>query len=252
MRSIFYILLFFISFGAAAQNDVLFEKANKLYNQDRYQEAIDTYKKILETGEHSAELYYNIANANYKLSNIGPSVYYYEKALLLAPDDEDIKNNLAFAQNMTIDAIDVIPQTGISKIVNNVTGMFDHNGWAKLAIAFVFAFVLLFLLYYFSYRTSIKRIYFITSILSLAFMVVSVVFAFQRYESNQKDNPGIVFAQEAVVRVDPKLSSEEAFVLHEGTKVQVDDNFDQWMKIRLSDGKVGWIPSEDIKLLKDF
>ena len=120
MRSIFYIVLFFISFSAWSQNDVLFEKANKLYNQDKYQGAIDTYKKILETGEHSAELYYNIANANYKLSNIGPSVYYYEKALLLAPDDQDIKNNLAFAQNMTIDAIDVIPQTGISKIVNNV------------------------------------------------------------------------------------------------------------------------------------
>ena len=252
MRSIFHTLLFLVSFSVTAQNDALFEKANKLYNQDKYQEAVDTYKQILETGEHSAELYYNIANANYKLSNIGPSVYYYEKALLLAPNDEDIKNNLAFAQNMTIDAIDVIPQTGVSKIVNSITGMFDHNGWAKLAIAFVFVFVLLFLLYYFSYRTGVKRIYFITSILSLALMVISVVFAFQRYENAQKDNPAIVFAQEAIVRADPKLSSEEAFVLHEGTKVQVEDNFDQWMKIRLTDGKVGWIPSEDIKLLKDF
>ena len=66
-----------------------------MYNQGKYAEAIDKYKAILETKNHSAALYFNLANAHYKLNNIAPSIYYYEKALQLAPNDPDIKNNLA-------------------------------------------------------------------------------------------------------------------------------------------------------------
>lgn len=53
-----------------------------------------------------------------------------------------------------------------------------------------------------------------------------------------------------MVRTDPNLSGEEAFRLHEGTKVQVLDVVNNWTEILLVDGKTGWIVSEDIKLLK--
>jgi len=48
---------------------------------------------------------------------------------------------------------------------------------------------------------------------------------------------------------DPNKTSSEAFRLHEGTKVQVLEAYDNWNKIKLSDGKIGWIPSQDIKEL---
>jgi SH3-like domain-containing protein len=35
--------------------------------------------------------------------------------------------------------------------------------------------------------------------------------------------------------------SSDAFVLHGGVKVQITDRFSTWMKIRLADGKVGWM-----------
>jgi SH3-like domain-containing protein len=39
----------------------------------------------------------------------------------------------------------------------------------------------------------------------------------------------------------PNLRSTEAFVLHEGTAVQVLDTVENWKKIKLSDGKTGWV-----------
>ena len=101
MKKIVYILSFLFSFGLFAQNQALFEKANTLYNEGKYAEAIDNYITILETEKHSADIYYNLANAHYKLNNIAPSIYYYEKALLLDPNDSEINNNIAFAKNMT-------------------------------------------------------------------------------------------------------------------------------------------------------
>ena len=250
MRHLIFILVFLISSFSIAQNNELFAKGNGLYNEGKYQDAINTYEHILDTENHSAELYFNIANAYYKMNRVAPSVYYSEKALQLSPKDKDIINNMSFAQNMTIDAIEVIPEGGLSKITKNVINEFSFDGWAKLSIIFGVIFVVLFLAYYFSYSTNRKRFAFISSNLSLAFVLITLMFAFQKYEYDQNDNPAIVFAQESEIKSEPNLRSEIAFKLHEGTKVQVLEIYNEnWTKIKLTDGKTGWIPSQDIKEL---
>ncbi|WP_290699017.1 tetratricopeptide repeat protein [Lacinutrix sp.] len=251
MKYILYIFLFFMA-SLSAQNEKVFDQANALYNEGKFAEAIDRYDVILNTDKHSAELYYNIANAHYKLNHIAPSVYYYEKALALKPNDKDIKNNLAFANNMRIDAIDNLPEVGLSRFVKKVTNSLSFNAWAKVSVALVMLFVLLYLFYYFTYGTGKKRFYFVGSTLSIVFALMALVFTFYSYSLANKNNPAIVFAQESKVKTEPNLRSDEAFVLHEGTKVQVLDSINNWNKIKLSDGKIGWVPKEDIKLLNIF
>ena len=249
MKQIFYILISLFSLGLFAQNQSLFEQGNQLYNDGKYAQAIDKYKAILETENHSAELYFNLANAHYKLNHIAPSIYYYEKALKLSPKDQDIKNNLAFANNMTIDDIEVIPNAGFSKLIRNITDIMSFDSWAKLAVASVIMFVLIFLIYYFTYSTFKKRLAFITSNLFLFLAAISVAIAFHNYNLNKKDKPAIIFAQETVIKSEPNNRSQELFRLHEGTKVQIIDTINQWKEIKLTDGKTGWIENEDIKAL---
>jgi tetratricopeptide (TPR) repeat protein len=216
MKLILYILVFLFGTASFAQNTAAFSQANALYNDGNYTEALSRYKSILEQEEHSAELYYNIANAHYKLNNVAPSIYYYEKALLLKPNDKEILNNIAYAKNMTIDAIEIIPEVGFSRLINKATNTMVFDNWAKLSVIFV------------------------------------VPFAFNSYGLEQKNQPAIVFAQESQIKSEPNLRSAEAFKLHEGTKVQVIDTVSNWSKIKLSDGKTGWVVSNDIKMLKTF
>ncbi|WP_339751382.1 tetratricopeptide repeat protein [uncultured Winogradskyella sp.] len=252
MKTIIGLLVCCFGLLGFAQNNDAFEQANTLYNDGKYAEAIDTYESVLNSDVHSAELYFNLGNANYKLNNIAPAIYYYEKALQLSPNDKDIENNLAFAQNMTIDAIEKVPQVGFSRIINNIVIYFNTDIWAKFAIVFVFVFVLLFLMYHFSYSTSRKRVAFVVSILSLFLACFSVVMAFQKEHLDKIDNPAIVFTQESRVKSEANQQSEEVFRLHEGTKVQVLETYENWNKIQLSDNSTGWIPSKDIKLLNVF
>ncbi len=81
MRSGIYILLFLISCFLPAQNETLFEEGNTFYNNGKYNEAIEKYEAILNSDQHSAEVYFNLGNAHYKLNHIAPSIYYYEMAL---------------------------------------------------------------------------------------------------------------------------------------------------------------------------
>jgi tetratricopeptide (TPR) repeat protein len=247
-----YVFFVFISSTLLAfgqENTTIFDAANKAYNKGNYAEAITQYKAILETGQHSAAIYYNLGNSYYKSNEIGPSIYYFEKALQLSPDDKDILNNLAFAKNMTIDAIEPLPKTQLSKFVNNITGTFTYNQWAWIAVIFGFLCVISFLLYQFSYQTLKKRLYFIISFIAFLLILGTVAIAYQQYGKAQADRPAIVFASESAVKSEPNLRSNEVFVLHEGTKVQVLDTVNNWKKIQLIDGKIGWIVAEDVKEL---
>ena len=250
MRLLQYIIIFLVGTLGFSQNNALFNVGNDLYNQGDFQSAIEKYETVLQTGQHSSELYFNLGNAYYKLNDIANSIYYYEKALLLNPKDKDIKSNLALAQNMTIDAIEEVPEIGFSKFIKNITNSFSFDGWAKLSVVFSVLFLLFFLAYYFLYETAKKRIAFLSSMITLALIIIALVFAFQKYNYEKNNNSAIVFAQESEIRSEPNLRSEEAFKLHEGTKVLVLEKYnDNWSKIKIADGKTGWITNSDIKLL---
>ena len=249
IKTVAFGILFLSVLAIFAQDNKLFDEGNALYNEGKYAEAIDKYKVILDSGQHSAELYYNMGNAHYKLNNVAESIYYFEKAILLSPHDKEIQNNLAYAQNMTIDAIDVQPEVGFSKFFKSIVNYLDYEVWAKLSIVFMILFVGLFLWYYFSSNTGKKRFAFISFIVSLFCFAVTFSLAFQKLEMDKNNNPAIVFAHESSVKNDPNPNGQELFQLHEGTKVQILESFESWNKIKLSDGKIGWIRTSDIKAL---
>lgn len=251
MKLKLYILLALLSSFIQAQTNV-FDQGNALYTNGDYAGAISKYQSVIESGKHSSELYFNMANAHYKLNHIAPSIYYYEKALLLDPNNEAAKVNLSYAKNMTVDAIDTVPEVGVSKFVKDFSNTLSYDNWSKISVIFMVAFVILVLLYYFSLSSGKKRMAFIFSAISLVLMLISLAFAFNKFGIDNNNQPAIVFSQESKVKTEPNNRSEQAFVLHEGTKVQVLDTLNNWKEIKLSDGKTGWISSSDIKLLKQF
>ena len=91
MKNLLYILLLTTQVFFAQKG---FENGNALYQKGKYQEAIKAYETELFAKNQSAELYFNIGNCYYKLNKVAPSIYNYEKALLLNPDDVEIQNNL--------------------------------------------------------------------------------------------------------------------------------------------------------------
>jgi tetratricopeptide (TPR) repeat protein len=243
------ILLFQFSIVFSQNANELFVEGNKLYKQEKYNQAIEKYLQATKTDKVSPELYYNLANAYYKTNKVAPSIYYYEKALHLKPNDKAIKANLDMAKQMTLDNIEPMPKTIWQKLSMATIQKLHYNTWSYIAIGFVFIFALLFLRYHFSSETATKRVLFITSILSAIFTLLSVWFAFQTYKIDKNNKYAIVFTPETTVKNAPMLSAEKVFDLHEGTKVKVLKSKDNWKKIKIADGQTGWIVSDELKEL---
>lgn len=254
MKNCFLINMLFVlgfwsvSNGLFAQNEV-FNEGNELYNQGDYQTAIEKYKAILNSNQHSAELYYNLGNAYMKTEQLGPAIYYFEKARRLAPADEDVLNNLAYAQNQVIDVITPVPQVGFSFFIRQLAGYFSVYQWSVLSVVFAFALGVFYLIYSFSAGSFRKRVFFTLFLLSIFGMVASVSFAFVENDFQKNYKEAIIFALEAQVKSEPTESGQPIFLLHEGTKVVVNEKVDNWIKIKLADGKVGWMEQSALEIL---
>ena len=233
-----------------SQTTESFKQANDLYNSGYYKEAIGQYDSILASSQHSAELYFNLANCYYKLNEVGPSIFYYEKALQLAPDDLDILNNLGYAQKMTIDAIQEVPESGVSKLLNKTLNSLSVDGWAIRCVGLVFLFVVLFLGYYLSYSEAKKRLFFVSSNVVLIILFVSLGLLFKKDSLDSNTHPAIIFVKETEIKTEPNLRSETSFTLHEGTKVLVIEDYNNiWLKIKLLNGETGWMSRSELKSL---
>jgi tetratricopeptide (TPR) repeat protein len=247
MKNIFYIVLLTTQVFFA-QNG--FEKGNALYKTGKYEQAIDAYSSVLQTNQHSSELYFNLGNCYYQLNKVAPAIYSYEKALVLSPNDKEILNNLKFAQKRTIDEVKVIPKVGFGKLLRDFTGIYHYNTWGWIAVVSSISFLLVFLGYYFSESTLGKRISFF--IMFVLIFVVMIVISAATFEKSHYDNekPAIIFAEKTEIRSKPQKGSSVVVVLHEGAKVFVEEKIDNWKKVQLTDGTDGWIDSSAIREVK--
>ena len=231
-----------------AQN--AFQEGNKFYQEEKFEDAITAYESVLKSKKESVELYYNLGNAYYKLHKIAPSIYNYEKALLLDPNDISTKNNLRFAQNMTIDEIKPVVEVGFRKTLNDFTLKNTADEWAKISIGISFVFLLFFIAYYFFENTILKRIFFVGLCLALIALIATVSLAIKSKNLTEANRPAIVFEEITLMKLEPRNSAKDVFMLHEGTKVHVLEDKDNWKKIQLADERTGWIAKDAIKELK--
>jgi tetratricopeptide (TPR) repeat protein len=252
MRKVIFLLLMIANTMVAQTADSLFVRANNLYKEGKIEQAIETYKKIESQNLISSELYYNLGNCYYKLNKVGPSIYNYEKALQLDPLNEDVKNNLIFAKRLAVDTIEELPASFLQKFNKNYLQKLSYNQWAILVVFLSFLGSILFLLFYFSDAPSRKRLYFGTSIFSFLFLITSILITYNQFATSKNTIEAIIFSEKTEVKNAPTFNSEDVFTLHEGTKVFVLDGVDNWKKIKLADGKIGWIIADELKLLSDF
>lgn len=247
MKKVFLISLFTIMMliqGYAQDPNIekYISDANELYQSEQYSEAIDLYRKIINEGFESTALYYNLANSYYRNSQLGMAILYYEKALKIDPDDEDVLHNLKIANAHTVDKFKEVPELFLVTWWNHLVNTFTLHNWS-LIVVITFLALLFFIGTYLLTKTgSLKKIMFYAGTISAALTILFAVLLFSKYNLESSSTYGILTESIISAKLSPDVKSNDAFVIHEGVKFSVDDELKGWVKIKLSDGKVGWLP----------
>lgn len=251
MRSLVIVCLsfYFICFCVADEATVQFEQANQLYRNGDFQQAALMYEQIVKNGYESGPLFYNLGNAYFKLHSIPAAILNYERAKRLSPRDEDIAYNLRLCNLRVVDKIDAIPPLFFLEWWHNFVNLLSSNEWGLLAVILLWCVVLSGAVFLVSHSFILRRVTFLFSFLSLLVCIVSIVGMIQRSRIERSDQQAIVFSQSVAVKSAPDIQSTDLFVLHEGVKVELLDGVASWKKIRLPDGKVGWMPVDGFQVI---
>ena len=241
---ILLLLLFPLGTHAVTKAD-----ADSAYVRGEYQQAIIHYEELLKQGA-SADLYYNLGNAYYRTENITRAVLNYERALLLAPGDRDIRFNLQMARSKTIDKITPEQEMFFVTWYHSLVNLASVDGWARTALLSLALAIVLALLYLFSERIWLRKVGFFGALFAIALFVLSNVFAHQQKDLLVNRRGAIVTASAVTVKSTPAKQGTDLFILHEGTKVTITDaSMKEWKGVRLADGKEGWIETRHIELI---
>jgi|ERR1035437_47668 Bacterial SH3 domain./Tetratricopeptide repeat. len=247
------ILLFFSIFVRTTvsqdTNKDKFYQGVTYFTAGSYKEALQVWTDIYNTGYRSANLDYNIGNAYFKLNNIPSAILFYERAYLLKPADENINYNLQVARTLIVDRFQEIPELFFIKWYNFISLFLSTNSWARISITSFILFLLLLSLYIYSPRHRHKVIGFWLAVFFIVLSLTSLAFTMRNKSLVYDSHKAIISTPLVSGKSSPDKSGNDLFVLHEGTKVTVEDKVGEWLEIRLSDGNMGWVPLNSIIII---
>ena len=248
MKILIFIILFTkIIFPSELES--LFKEGNENYLKGKYQETIRIFESIYEKGYEGESLFYNLGNAYYRIGKVGLAILYYEKAKKLSPSDEDINYNLAFANSKIVDKIETLPKFFIFEWWENTLALFSISGWTYLSYVFYFLILCSVGYYYFARSLKTQRISFYSCIVSALFLILTIIFLIVNLNRELNVKYGVIVEQVVVTKFSPDQNSKDAFIVHEGIKVIAEDKVNNWVKIKLIDGKVGWLNEKNLRII---
>ncbi len=247
MKKFIYTIMFAaLSLAVSAQTDKI--AADSAYVKGDYKAAIEIYESLAANNGESADVYYNLGNAYYKSENIAKAVLNYERALLLNPDDEDIRFNLELARSKTVDKVAPEYKFFLMEWLEGIINLLSISAWSILAVVSFVVMLLTLLLFLFGKSVSTKKTGFIIALFSLFITIFANLSALHRYHYLTERNNAVIMEPSVTAKSTPSNSGTELFVIHEGRKVKIsDDSMREWTEIELEDGNKGWIPSSSLE-----
>lgn len=252
------LLTLMMAFGAAKASQ-LTESADSAYTADNFPQALELYQRALAADGPSAALWYNIGNTHYRLGNTGQAIVAYERSLRLDPSDPDTRANLDFVASRTVDRPG---DTGsfISNTADAVASSASPNTWAWIALAVFAAAMGALAVYFFSSGVLIRKTGFFGSIVLFIAAVAACATALRAARNSSASDRAVITASSTILSTsprEPKDRSEEAMLLHEGTRLSIIDSVAvpgdttglKWYDVSIDNHHRAWIKSTDIEVI---
>ncbi len=238
---------FLTSAALADEIEAIYIRANELYQNEQYEAAVKEYLKIRDLGYESWELYYNIGNAYYKTGDVARAILFYERARKLNPKNEDLEFNLQLANLSVVDRIPALPRLFFVTWVEALANALSLEMWGGLTLS-LYLLLMAGILYRILARRgrSNRSVWVLSWGVAGLFLLAAAITSVRIYQEENRVE-GIVLAPKVDVRAAPDETSTEMFTLHAGVKVQVQDETGEWLRIRLADGKVGWLKKDALE-----
>ena len=220
-----------------------FDQGNAAYAEGKFNAAITNYEALVKQNQISPALYFNLGNACFKTGQVGMAIAYYRLAHELAPRDTDVFNNLQMARLRANATLPYQPPWWRAW-----TRPLTLNEWTLAAMAAGWALAGMIMVSLWKAQTGpglSKGMRWV----GVLFTVIVAGLALRLWEYAGPP-PAVVIAKDLPVRYGPLEESRSAFVLGDGSEVEVTDRQGEWLQVRDSLRRTGWLRKSFVLVLR--
>src|SRR5213596_725755 len=225
---------------AQAEGD--FTKANQEYAQGDFKEAISGYEALLRAGQWSANLFYDLGNAYFRVGDFGHAILSYERALALERHHPEATANLQIARD---EAHGFELQQSWPERYLQFASVNEYS--IAAAIAFWLAAFAIVMLSFARRRSA-------TLIATLMFcLLVSAVAIYAVYTLERGSNGSalaIVTGKNVQARLATADTANSILALPSGSEVKILSTRGDWIYAALPNNLRGWIPAKDAQQVR--
>jgi tetratricopeptide (TPR) repeat protein len=243
------IAAFLAAFPARADFlDQAWKRGNEAHLRGDYAGAVAAYEQLDRQRVVSADLYYNLGVTYFRQGQLGHAIWAFERALVVAPDDEDARFNLAQVRKLAD-----------QRAHDKLEGAEREPLWTRLVTFFspgteVWLFCGLYLgcfaLLFVRRRMAEDSRLAVTTAAAVLGSAALLAGALLLGRMNLDRIPfAVVLPDTVAVKEGADNNFRTSFQVHGGLRVQVLDREQDWVRVRLANGLDGFVHAEDLGLL---
>jgi tetratricopeptide (TPR) repeat protein len=227
--------------SAAVNPGSAFDRANRLYEEGKYTDAIQAYQALQDQSLTSPALFFNLGNAYFKSGQIGRAIANYRLAQRLAPRDPDIRANLRFARQS------IGTSNPDSRSWQHWLSLLTTNELALVAAGTLWLWCLVLVLGQVraEWRNSLRSWRLGLGLVTcLAGLAVGLVL-----QSRLGTPSAVVIGRQADIRYGPFEEAQSFGSLKDGSELNVIGEKGTWLQVRDSAKRIGWLQRQDVMIL---
>ena len=240
---------------------VSWEAGIEAYNNKEYADAVESFESVVANDHASADVYYNLANAYFKLGQqgdtsrpfaggeLGRAVLNYERALKLDPTMDDARYNLDIAKDLTNDT-EAVPESFIARLWHSFAGAMTTNGWATLSLSSLFVTVGLLLLYLLHSAIVVRKMAFFLAIATVLLFILATALSLTQLRAATDSSRAVILTNDTTpVHASPDSGSKIIRQPSQGVTVQMERTQGDWTEVRFADGEKGWLRTRSVEVI---
>jgi tetratricopeptide (TPR) repeat protein len=234
--------------GRADVADEAWKRGNEAHLRGDYAAAAKAYENLQRQMILSPDLFYNLGVTYFRQQKLGRAIWAFERALVVSPDDDDARFNLAQARKLASQrAHDKLEGAEREPLwVRVVTYLAPSTEVWLFCGLYLGCFALLFL------RRSMahdSRLAVTTGAALLGTGALLAGLLVLGRVNLDRIPAGVILPDQVAVKEGADSNFRTSFKVHGGLRVRVLDREQDWLRIRLANGLEGYVRAEDVGTL---
>jgi tetratricopeptide (TPR) repeat protein len=221
--------------GPMVARAVTLDDANAAFAAGKYQDSTADYQAVLDQRGYSAAVLFDLGNSYYREGNFPEAILAYKRAQWLAPNDEDIVENLQAAQRQAGLSVGKTPR------YTKITGVLSVDGWAWIGcIAWTLLCVSLLV------RALLPTLRTLFSTMGFACAVVLPGAIGAIILSGDGLREAVVVDKNPAALISPFPAAQSVFTPIPGDTVRIEESHNDFLRVVDGAGHSGWMANSQL------